>query len=181
MSKTIIVCGATNTGTSLIAGTLQILGVPMGASKTDYCFEDLRFAKPFFDKSMLVAVQDNNNNYKVWGWKFPFMRNWFEQVYPALQNPMFIYCIRDSIERAKQKPEKYNNPTMFNELAEESAFWESFFFFNKLKPLVIEFGMDKGVLFNKLCSFLSIEPTKEQLELYSQFNNPNKGYSLLTR
>ena len=126
-----------------------------------------------------MTFTKSNLRYEIWGWKFPFMRNWFEQAYPALRNPVFIYCIRDSLERAKTKPEKYDNIYLHNELVEESAFWESFFLLNKIEPLIIEFGIDKDTLFNKLCKFLVVVPTKEQVQRYGIFNNSVKGYSLL--
>jgi hypothetical protein len=172
IEKTIIVCGATHTGTSLIAGTLHLLNIPMGKlHSTEVCYEDRAFALPFFHESMLIAIEARNSEHNVWGFKFPFMRNWFLQVFPYLRNPCFIFCTRDSLERARLKPEKYDNFLMHIDLCEEQAFWERFFFQNPSLPrLVVPFGQKKELLLTKLCSFLSLEPSEEALIQALSFN-----------
>ena len=117
--------------------------------------EDLDFAYPFFRQSMLEAVAERNKSYSVWGWKFPFMRNWFDKVFPYLVNPCFIYCQRSHSERALLKPEKYDFASIKEDYREETIYWTKFFLeHNEVPLLIIDFNMKDAEIMQLLQEFI---------------------------
>lgn len=177
--KTIIVCGSMHSGTSLVTGSLRCLGIYMGDCYTNK-HEDKLFSTNCWTTELLTYVSLRNAEYSVWGWKYPAMRNWFAGLFPYLRNPVFIYCYRSHTERAKLKPEKYDNRHMFCEHLEEGAYWGKFFREHQdAKLQVIEFNLSPDELLETLTKFLQLTPTAEQLKNYYEFHNKDRGYHAL--
>lgn len=91
---------------------------------------------------MLEALKQRNSSYSIWGWKFPFMRNWFDFIFPHLINPCFIYCKRNHTEKALLKPEKYDYAGIEEDYYAETAYWHLFFLEHPEVPvLFIDFNL----------------------------------------
>ena len=94
--KTIVVIGAARGGTSMVAGILYHLGVPMGKASAPV-FEDVRIANAFEtndDEKLNKIIIEYNKN-PVWGFKRPGAINYLEKIASNLRNPHFVFIFRD--------------------------------------------------------------------------------------
>jgi hypothetical protein len=94
--KTIIVVGSARGGTSMIAGILYHLGIPMGTAVKPV-FEDLRLASAFEtqNKSRINSIITEYNNNPVWAFKRPGAINYLAQIADDVRNPHFVFIFRD--------------------------------------------------------------------------------------
>lgn len=117
---TICVLGAPRGGTSMIAGLLRKLGLPMGESLDEANNEDLEFTKHgglraiFFKPEraaekekylteMRAVIQRRNRSYSWWGWKDPISSYYVADLISVLRNPRFIFITRDPIAIAERE------------------------------------------------------------------------------
>lgn len=94
--RTIIVLGTARGGTSIAAGSLYHLGVPM-FSVHEPVFEDINLSAAFesddIKRYRKIIKQYNKEN--IWAWKRPSMINNLQKVIEEVRNPMFVVMIRD--------------------------------------------------------------------------------------
>ena len=171
----IVVCGAMHSGTSLVAGSLKCLGVYMGEANNNR-HEDTCFAKDAFNLDLLKIVGEREQQFDIWGFKWPYARNWFKELYPHLNKPHFIYCYRSLSLKVKRRPERY----VITEHLEEGAFWGKFFKEHNDPLLVVDFDSEPERLVKDLVEFLGLQPSPEQIAAALAFNNKELGYSVLT-
>lgn len=139
--KTVVVLGMHRSGTSAVAGVLQILGVDMGDKmvtkdqfNTRGYFEDLEFqvlnkqilentgarwdSPP--DKDTLEGVADFSPAIKeltakgkpIWGWKDPRTVLTIELYLPYLVNPHLVICFRNPYGIARSLKERDGSDTL---------------------------------------------------------------------
>ncbi len=90
--------GVPRGGTSMIAGLLRLIGIPMGeridvASNEDLDFPEARASGP----ALSELIRRRNEQFEVWGWKDPLSYTYFEQVLTYLRNPHIIAIFRDPV------------------------------------------------------------------------------------
>jgi len=96
MRKTIIVSGVIHSGTTMVAGVLQILGVPMvGEWFRPTALEDSDVYKNFqIRKDFEPVVKARNEKHKVWGFKVPEIDFAHANILELCPNPHFIIMFR---------------------------------------------------------------------------------------
>jgi hypothetical protein len=116
--RTILVLGMPSGGTSMVAGSLRLLGVPMGEEYDDANQEDLEFLKlvqslqPLRnafgkvpgEKAGLIQelIEKRNARHAVWGWKDPHSRQYIKDILPGLRNPHAVMIFRDNHAAAQR-------------------------------------------------------------------------------
>ena len=166
----IVVAGPIHSGTSIVAGTLRHLGVFMGNTFRDKgTHEDVLFATREYKAELIAYVQQRNKDHKVWGFKWPIMREWFNAIEPFLREPKYIYCHRELIP----KMEKYGLDNFVESLA-EASYWAAKLIGKDV--LVIGFDMPQEERINAIVTHLGLTPTQEQLDSALSFYNKERGY-----
>jgi hypothetical protein len=103
---TVIISGVGRSGTSMTAGVVSALGLPMGKTENQAVFEDKEFinALLYFDYSLLHAlIASRNAAAPRWGFKFPSLQN--HLLPPQLKrfrNPHLIVVTRDPVATASR-------------------------------------------------------------------------------
>lgn len=105
---TIIVTGVGRSGTSLVAGTLQRLGVPIGADWQPGIYEDQPMRRAlyhFFHDERARAIAAYNTHHLKWAFKFPSLHNhMFAPELGQFRDPRLVVLWRDALsisQRAK--------------------------------------------------------------------------------
>ena len=110
--RTFCVLGTARGGTSMVAGLLMQLGIPMGDTIDPFNNEDSDFLihngmrdifenpkksneKKKFVNQISSTITARNSKYSVWGWKDPISINYIPDIYTQLVNPHFIWIMRD--------------------------------------------------------------------------------------
>jgi hypothetical protein len=95
--RTLVVIGLARSGTSMVAGALHKLGVPMGP-KENVVYEDVALAKALESRDDAAArrlIAERNAAYPVWGIKRPGLLPQLERIEGELRNPEYIVTFRD--------------------------------------------------------------------------------------
>lgn len=97
-SKTLVVVGPPRSGTSIVAGTLNKLGVFTGDASKSPTFEDLRLATAVEGKSDEGAeaiVEDYNARHDIWAYKRPAIVHSLKETQRLFRNPFYIFIFKD--------------------------------------------------------------------------------------
>lgn len=97
--QTIVVTGVIHSGTTMVTGILELMGIPMGGRQTnERNWEDneIFFAlkKP---EEFKPIVTRKNAKHEVWGFKRPNVTAHFNMLRETLVNPHFFVIFRDSV------------------------------------------------------------------------------------
>jgi hypothetical protein len=97
VEKTVIVLGVARGGTSMVAGALHYLGVPMG-EKLSAVYEDIALSTAVEQgrtKDIASIIVHRDSIHSTWGWKRPsaikHLRNW----HGKFRNPFYVVIFRD--------------------------------------------------------------------------------------
>ncbi len=101
---TIIVVGIARSGTSMIAGALDALGIFMGDRADRAVFEDVAIANALEQHPALLPdqIKKYNSRYAVWGFKRPAAFNYIDRYLHLFRNPRVIITYRDPAAIAKR-------------------------------------------------------------------------------
>lgn len=111
-SDTFVVLGAARGGTSMVAGVLRLLGVPMGEDIDPGNNEDREFLshrgrvdlfsdpsqagrRKTYVKEIEALIGARNRDYPSWGWKDPAASYYLDKIAGALREPRFLFVTRD--------------------------------------------------------------------------------------
>lgn len=94
--RTYVVLGAPRGGTSLVAGALQILGVPMGS--VDATHEDPAFHDETNIQGMKGTIAYRNKVHVQWGWKLPNTIHYYRLIAYHVRNPVFVVVYRNPFD-----------------------------------------------------------------------------------
>lgn len=96
--KTFVVVGVARGGTSLISGTLSVLGIFTGDKSCPPVYEDLRLAE-FMEKKdyggVRSVIEDYNNRHDVWGFKRPAIIHYLQDMHKFWRNPIYLFVFKD--------------------------------------------------------------------------------------
>jgi hypothetical protein len=96
--RTYVTFGVERGGTSLVAGVLRALGLYLGDIP-----EGNNEDKAFHNKSlgqMKATVARRNQEYDVWGWKYPTASTYLPVLSKSIRNAFFIVVYRDVVATA---------------------------------------------------------------------------------
>jgi hypothetical protein len=94
--RTYVVFGVMRGGTTMVAGVMRALGIPMGGGINEDNQECPDFADRPVDQ-MIAAIEANNQAHPVWGWKYPNAADYVDRLWPRLRNPHLICVFRDPV------------------------------------------------------------------------------------
>lgn len=96
--RTYVIFGTERGGTSMVAGVVRALGLPLGEIE-----EGNNEDKSFHNKSlgrMRATVDQRNTEMDVWGWKYPTAVTYLPVLSRSIRNPYFIIVYRDTVATA---------------------------------------------------------------------------------
>ncbi|WP_224815472.1 sulfotransferase [Hasllibacter sp. MH4015] len=104
--RTIVCFGTARGGTSMVAGAILGLGVPMG-ERIGKNVEDPAFnldwhggpVERFLDDARRI-IAARNRQHSVWGWKFPFAQRYLAQLAGDIRAPHLVCVYRDPVPSA---------------------------------------------------------------------------------
>jgi hypothetical protein len=166
--RTVIVLGAGRGGTSLVSGTLRVLGVCMGNDPHPLKHEWSPVAY-LADGSVDVAttfaaVRRMDRTYDWWGWKSPRDVFWLESILPVLHDPGFVVVTRDIFDVSL-------SGELYQEVPLRIGFLEAAFVYHEITKnlrfwpwpaLIMPFlgaSAEPEKLVEVLCSFLELTPS----------------------
>jgi hypothetical protein len=175
---TIIVVGTARGGTSIAAGALYHLGVPMFAASAPV-FEDVHLSDAFekSDKKRYRNIIEKYNAEPVWAWKRPSSIGYLAKVAKEVRNPIFVVMVRDAFAIGVRNSisMKYDAvKSMEKALLHQQKVMR---FFNKNTYPVLFCSVEKVKQYpdhfiNSLVSFCDLQPSKEQVEDAIHFIEP---------
>ncbi|WP_226662955.1 hypothetical protein [Microbulbifer aggregans] len=189
-SRTIVVVGVARGGTSIVAGALHALGLPMGDKCYGPVYEDLRLSLAFESKSeeqFEDVVSEYNSVHSVWGWKRPSSISQLDMLQEKLRNPHFIVVFRDLFSIANR-----NSISMKSDMRQGlqdalDSYASVVGFLHRVESPVMLVSSDKVVRYKQaflkgLSDFCGLEPTATQMDKASQFiSTEPKDYMDKTR
>ena len=105
--KTLILFGNPRGGTTMIANVARSMGVylgnnlPINLEDNDFNWNSLCKNKSW-DRgqrlsSIRRAIAKRNTEQDVWGWKYPRIDKYFDDIFPDVVNPMLVCVFRDAV------------------------------------------------------------------------------------
>jgi hypothetical protein len=181
--RTVVVIGVQRGGTSLVAGVIRELGLPMGKN-LGINHEDSAFLPTDF-KSILPIIKKRNKEYNVWGWKMPHASEYILETIPHLRNPHIIVVFRNLIA------------TTNSQLKHSDANFSEAFHFSRVRhkqvaevveqikcPLMLadynHAVMKPSGFIEEIKQFLQLEPSPNQIKSALDFIDPEKGYQFVS-
>ena len=97
--KTVVATGIVGSGTTMMAGVLEILGIPMvGEQHNRRMWEDKEISLNLKNKQKLESIiAKRNETHKIWGFKYPNLNKYFDMLSTMLINPCFLVIFRDPV------------------------------------------------------------------------------------
>lgn len=177
--RTYIVLGNMRGGTSMVAGTLRILGVNMGDNIDEENHEDLdlQHRHPLHLRDL---IEEKNGKHNVWGWKDPMLIDCIDDMVwlCPLRHPLFIIIFRDIYATALRmvKEEGWLMRDCLDRLADQDMKLVSFM--NSGHPTV-GFSYEKAIadprtFIESLLKVTDLEADEETIERAVDFIRP--GY-----
>jgi hypothetical protein len=93
---TAVVLGLPFGGTSMVAGTVEALGIPLATSLDyEFCYEDSEINNPPLEQ-VRSTIADWNERHPVWGFKDPHAkRHDAVEFHASLRNPHYVIVCKD--------------------------------------------------------------------------------------
>ena len=179
--KTVIVLGLARGGTSMVAGTLNKLGVYMG-KRLSAIFEDQEFAQCIKDndsRKVKSLIHERNSDHDVWGVKHMSLKRAWHKYF---RQPVYIVVFRDLFAVAKRRQIAASS-TLFPELfsaLKHYAYLLIFLRFTKRPVLLISYekALNHPAEFVKqVCDFLGITTDRDLDEVASFIVPSPSGYT----
>jgi len=198
--KTVIVMGAARGGTSMVAGVVRMLGIPMGERIDPPTNEDLDFIegkeplpavpnpkhpehKRVLER-LLGLVHSRNQKYHDWGWKDPLAFVYAVPLLSHLRNPHLVVVFRDLYSISARELLETGVETLDTlTRAQNNYAWLLEVLKRREAPALIT-GYEKAVFYPKkfageLCSFLGHAPSNAFLDAAEQYIRPGRGHGEL--
>lgn len=96
--KTIIVLGCARSGTSMVAGVLNRLGISVGRRHDDATYEDIDLSLAFESGNFNSAesiINSYNKQHDIWAWKRPGLLDYQHEAAKRVRNPYYIAIFKD--------------------------------------------------------------------------------------
>lgn len=176
----------------MIANVVRSMGVflgddlPVNLEDSDFNWDVLRRQNPALSKTEKLAsirksIGQRNSRYDIWGWKYPRIDAYFNDIESDLVNPMLICVFRDVVASTWRNVVRRNEPplNLLRRALEEQANNLNLVEKSGLPALLISYEQaiaDPFGLATSLSQFMSFNLSDEQLRLHSRKVNPSLGY-----
>ncbi len=189
--KTLIVIGIARGGTSLIAGSLEHLGIFTGELSCAPVFEDVKLATAFENNDIEQAkqvIEAYNQQHNVWSFKRPASIDYLETLNTLCRNPIYLFVFKDifAISNRNSISVKQDVVSGLKKAHDDYAKVVDFIANNDLNAFLFSYEkvmMDKEFFIDTLVSVIGKERvTEEQKKAALEFIEPNpKAYLDATR
>jgi len=115
--KTIAVIAFAHSGTTMLAGILEIFGVPMvGNNYLGMNWEDQDIIKSLKgrDGKFAKLVERRNRQHSTWGFKHPGAHNFLDQLDYSLRNPIYLSIWKDPMSVTQRRKGYVKEPFVPN-------------------------------------------------------------------
>lgn len=115
VQKTIVCFGTARGGTSMVAGAIHLLGIPMGKNlpvnieDPSFVPENEKSQDPKTIENIKKTIAKRNQKYDQWGWKHPNAQQYLKLVHQDIRNPYYISVYRDPIPAVIRVSSRNNN------------------------------------------------------------------------
>lgn len=117
--RTVLIVGNNRSGTSMVAGILQLMGVFMGAKAGPPFYEDVQLAKALKRGKNYKEIIQDYNQYPMWGFKKPSANRLIFRNVKQFKQPLFIHIHRDPVAVASRTSQMMETPFL-DQLSETS-------------------------------------------------------------
>lgn len=100
--RTVLIVGSNRSGTSMLAGTLHLMGVFMGATANPPFYEDGRLASALKRGGHYKEIIQDYNQHPLWGFKRPSANKFIFKNVKQFRQPLFIHLHRDPVAVASR-------------------------------------------------------------------------------
>ena len=176
--RTIVVLGTARGGTSIAAGSLYHLGLPMFAVH-EPVFEEINLSAAFEsgDRKRYQKIIKNFNKEPIWAWKRPSIIDYLPQAEKELRNPMFVVMVRDVLSVGARNGLSMGHDvieSMQNALLKQQKLLD---FIKTTKSPVLLCSVEKikqypADFVHRLISFTQTSPTNTQIYTAIDFIEP---------
>ena len=176
----------------MIANVVRSMGVflgddlPVNLEDSNFNWDVLKRQNPALSKAEKLAsirnsIGQRNSRYDIWGWKYPRIDAYFNDVESDLVNPMLICVFRDVVASTWRNVVRRNEPplNLLRRALEVQANNLNLVDQSGLPALLISYEQaiaDPLGLASSLSQFMSFNLSDEQLRLHSRKVNPSLGY-----
>ncbi|MGJ3242838.1 MAG: sulfotransferase [Opitutales bacterium] len=104
--RTILIVGPGRGGTSMVAGSLYRLGLPLGLKHSAYTFEDVPLSRAFEAgdwKQVRALVEERNGRWPAWAWKRPTIMRHRRRVEQLFRGIRYVFVFRDPLAVALRR------------------------------------------------------------------------------
>lgn len=185
-SQAIVVVGTARGGTSMVAGSMQHMGIFMGDRAAAPVFEDLRLSTCFEQKDAAGAAAvaaEYSRKHGQWGWKRPWSIDHLEEVHRVLGAPRYIFIYKDVMSIAQR-----NAISMLADLLpgmeralQQYARTLAFLRGRPTYAMLVSYEKamaDPAHFVRELARFCNLEPGEQQLQAAQDFIQPNPEHYL---
>jgi len=200
--RTVIVVGNGRGGTSMVAGVLVALGLPMGAPGNALNYEDAEIVAagrgtppdagsdaPSGDglDPLRALIRERNARHDVWGWKDPSADLYLDRIKDVLVAPRAIFVHRDLASVAEsmfvRSPDISIEQALLLALERTTRYWE-LLSRNGWPTLLLSYERARIApdrLVAELTAFCGLAPTEGEVGRAVRFVSGTGGYRLLGR
>ncbi len=179
--KTVVVLGCPRGGTSMVAGVLRELEIPMGEKINPGNHEDTDFLTDDIGH-IRKTIEERNEKYSMWGWKVPDTIHYLDQIVDDLRDPCYIVIYRN-LQSVANSIHRYHNEIGVTDalLLAESYYTKINEFISKSEAPVMlvnfeEALQDKENVVEHIVQFLNPGSGAERVATATRFINDNRGY-----
>lgn len=196
--RTYIIVGNGRGGTSMVAGVIAALGVPITAHKASVNHEDGDIVRAAQGRDaagrklnttraqdigvVRSIIAERNASFDLWGWKDPSADLYIKDVIDDLRSPHFIFVHRDIAAVATShlalQPESDPLGAIAGPLGRLNRYWQ---ILAELRRPTLMVSYERGrmkpdILAAELAAFIGTEVDDKAAELISRFVSPTGGY-----
>ena len=183
-TKTIAVIGLAHSGTTMVAGILAILGVPMvGDNPKEEKWEDQDILDNFYDKKGLgEIIEERNKEFPVWGFKQPGGWDILPFLQKSLRNPVFIVCMKNLITVSKRRfgnrPDRFPGQLLDSMDAYRQAIRKIRRFGVHIEYIVYEDALiDPEKFVRRVADLAGLHPPQELIDKAARYIQPSKDHT----
>lgn len=179
--RTLVVLGVARSGTSLVAGCLNRLGVFMGDKATPPVYEDLALSAAVESgnsASVREVIGRYDENHAIWGWKRPASLHHMERLHALLRNPQYIVIFRDLFAIANRNRLSMGTNLLANMQASIGEYRTLLAFIEHRQVPTLLVSYDKALrekreFVDQLSQFAGLQPTAETRSQALAFISPS--------
>jgi len=179
VSRTVGIIDFAHSGTTMLAGCLEILGVPMvGQLYKPMKWEDVEVIRALQDEGRFaVLAQQRNRQHAIWGFKYPGAWKFMDILTRHLQDPVWLAIFKEPVSVTQRRFNAVTMDKLLNTMRAMQAGVEGMratgqpvHLLSYHRAVVDPLGFVLG-----LVGLVGLQPTPGQIDAAVGFIKPNEG------